>query len=36
MGIEAEKALPALLKKINFTGKDVLVLPLAGSVVPMN
>lgn len=36
MGIEAEKALPALLKKIDFTGKDVLVLPLAGSVVPMN
>ncbi len=35
MGIEAAQDLDTLLDKIDFTGKDVLVLPLAGSVVPM-
>ena len=35
MGIEAGTDLQALLGKIDFAGKDVYLLPYAGSVVPM-
>ena len=35
MGIEASDDLQTLLNQIDFTGKDVYVLPFAGSVVPM-
>lgn len=36
MGLEADSDLDRLLAKIDFTGKDVYVLPYGGSVVPMH
>ena len=35
MGIEAGNDLESMVKRIDFTGKSVYVLPFAGSVVPM-